>query len=412
MEVAHARLSSPVRNFIVKYADDISFDYADYKPIDANPDKHGFFSVIDRGNDRMQHLALLGRLLLIERADGPTEVRDKLLAEWIDETQTKDGIGNPKFEKEPIAVALLKTLKLTYDIFRSDPAMDEENGVKELNIEYFIISFVMLVRYLRRYYAFLPEHHKHFREFTYEFHHRWKVSSEDDRDILIFSTNRQQSLANLENRDKILRQAFFEYLEKHGIEIKGLDAKRAFNEAERIRVYRKQDGLCQMCLAEGKSQDEAAVSWSAYQTDHILPWIRGGTTTEDNAEFSAEPQCCQRKTIIVVVQKGDRRSGCSAPTPSPPTATPRCPFARACGGLLDDDALRAVDHFVGYFLAAMSGQAVHEEGPVGRGPLKRHSPDRGRTRGGGVPAAPPGPCSPNVGVDRHGAPRPLRPDRS
>ena len=295
MEVAHARLSSPVRNFIVKYADDISFDYADYKPIDANPDKHGFFSVIDRGNDRMQHLALLGRLLLIERADGPTEVRDKLLAEWIDETQTKDGIGNPKFEKEPIAVALLKTLKLTYDIFRSDPAMDEENGVKELNIEYFIISFVMLVRYLRRYYAFLPEHHKHFREFTYEFHHRWKVSSEDDRDILIFSTNRQQSLANLENRDKILRQAFFEYLEKHGIEIKGLDAKRAFNEAERIRVYRKQDGLCQMCLAEGKSQDEAAVSWSAYQTDHILPWIRGGTTTEDNAKFSARATMLSRE---------------------------------------------------------------------------------------------------------------------
>ncbi|MDO8723302.1 MAG: DUF262 domain-containing protein [Syntrophales bacterium] len=284
MEVAHARLSSPIRNFIVKYADDISFDYSAYKPIDNNPGKHRFFRVIDRGNDRMQHLSLLGRLLLIERAGGPTEVRDKVLAEWIDETQTQEGIGNLEFEKDPIAVALLKTLKLFYDVFRTDPAVDEDNGVKELNIEYFIISMVMLVRYLQRHYAFLPDHHKHFREFTYEFHRRWKLHSDDDRDILIFSDNRQQSKADLENRDKILCQAFFEHLEEHGIEIKVLDAKRAFNEAERIRVYRKQEGLCQMCLGVGKSKDKAAVSWSEYQTHHILPWIKGGPTTEDNAQ--------------------------------------------------------------------------------------------------------------------------------
>ena len=308
MEVAHARLSSLVRNFIVKYGDDISFDYSAYKSIDANPDQHKFFHVIDRGNNRMQRLSLLGRLLLIERADGPTEVRDKVLADWIDETQTQEGIGNLEFEKEPIAAALLKTLKLFYDVFRADPAVDEDNGVKELNIEYFIISMVMLVRYLRRNYAFLPEHHKHFRDFTYEFHRRWKLHSDDDRDILIFSDNRQQSLADLENRDKILRQAFFEYLEKHGIEIKGLDSKRAFNEAERIRVYRKQEGLCQMCLGEGKSKDEATVSWGAYQTDHILPWVKGGTTTEDNGASSLPgAQRCKGRAMIANRQKGERR---------------------------------------------------------------------------------------------------------
>ncbi|MBF8300740.1 MAG: hypothetical protein HW394_1110, partial [Acidobacteria bacterium] len=199
----------------------------------------------------MQHLSLLGRLLLIERADGPTEIRDRVLAEWIDETQTQEGIGNLAFERDPVAGALLKTLKLFHEIFRSDPAVDEENGVKELNIEYFIVSMVMLVRYLRHHYAFLPEHHKHFRDFTYEFHRRWKLHSDDDREILIFSDNRQQSLADLEIREKILRQAFFEYLEEHAVEIKGLDSKRAFNEAERIRVYRKQESLCQMCLREG-----------------------------------------------------------------------------------------------------------------------------------------------------------------
>ena len=41
----------------------------------------------------------------------------------------------------------------------------------------------------------------------------------------------------------------------------------------------------------------------------------------------------------------------------------RMPFCTCIrlAGLLDDDALRAVDHLVGHFLAAMGRQAVHEE---------------------------------------------------
>ena len=57
-----------------------------------------------------------------------------------------------------------------------------------------------------------------------------------------------------------------------------------FNEAERIRIYRKQDGLCQICVAKGLSPDEAKVSWSQFQADHIYPWIKGGETSEWNAQ--------------------------------------------------------------------------------------------------------------------------------
>jgi hypothetical protein len=123
MEVAHARLSSLLRNFLVKYADDITFDFAKYQPIDENKDKHQFFEIIDRNNDRMQHLSLLGRLLLIERSDGPTDVRDKILGDWIDETLAPDGIGNLGFETDPIAASLLRTLNVCRDIFRHDPAL-------------------------------------------------------------------------------------------------------------------------------------------------------------------------------------------------------------------------------------------------------------------------------------------------
>jgi hypothetical protein len=284
MEVAHARLSSLLRNFLVKYADDITFDFAKYQPIDENKDKHQFFEIIDRNNDRMQHLSLLGRLLLIEKSDGPTDVRDKVLGDWIDETQSPDGIGNLNFETYPIAASLLRTLNVCRDIFRNDPAMDEGNGVKELKIEYFIISVVMLVRHLRKYYVFGKEQHEIFRRFIVSFHERWRAHHEDDRDILVFSDNRQQSAFDLENRDRVMRQAFFDFLQRENIRMVALDSKRAFNEAERIRIYRTQDGLCQVCLKKGLPHDEARVSWSRYQADHIIAWIKGGRTEDWNGQ--------------------------------------------------------------------------------------------------------------------------------
>jgi hypothetical protein len=284
MEIAHARLSSLVRNFLVKFADDITFDFSKYQPIDENKDKHQFFKIIDRNNDRMQHLSLLGRLLLVERADGPTDVRDKVLGDWIDETQNSEGIGNLSFETDPIASNLLRSLNTCRDIFRDDPALDEENGIKELSIEYFIISIVMLVRHLRKYYAFTKDQYEMFRRFTIKFHERWKAHHEEDRDILVFSDNRQQSAIDLENRERVTRQAFFEFIQGEHIPLLALDSKRAFNEAERIRIYRIQDGLCQACVKAGLPENEARVSWSGYQADHIIPWIKGGRTEGWNGQ--------------------------------------------------------------------------------------------------------------------------------
>jgi 5-methylcytosine-specific restriction endonuclease McrA len=162
--------------------------------------------------------------------------------------------------------------------------VDAESGIRELSIEYFIISMVMLVRHLREYYALPSELFPKMRSFLHEFHARWKEHHEDDRDILLFSDNRQQSKVDLENRDRVLRQAFFEYLEQNKLHLITLDTKRAYNEAEKIRIYRRDEGVCQLCLKEGKPREECVVSWSQYEADHIIAWIKGGQTTEENAQ--------------------------------------------------------------------------------------------------------------------------------
>lgn len=299
MEVAHARLSSLVRNFVVKYGDDYDFDYVNYRPLDQNPHKHPFFTIYDRDNERMQHLSLLARLLLVEIADGPTETRDKQVADLIEDTQDPDGIGNFSYENTPQAKALLRNLQILYAVFKDDPILDDSNGLKEFRIEYFVISIYILLRHLARYYVFGETERKLFREFVLAFHERWKAGRETDNEILVFSDNRQQSKTETEIRDRIIRQAFFEFIADYGHQMITKDEQRAFSEAERIAIYRRDNGLCQMCLAEGKPEREAVVSWSEYEADHVIPHSKGGQTEIFNGQVLCRVHNRRKSAILL-----------------------------------------------------------------------------------------------------------------
>jgi 5-methylcytosine-specific restriction endonuclease McrA len=289
MEIAHARLSSKVRNFLVKYADDITFDYQRYVPIDRNPNKHPFFQIISQDNKRMQHLGLLARMLLIERHGGPTDVRDKVIIDLIDDTQTPDGIGDDSFENDISAKNVLSVLSLYHDLFKGDPMLTDGGTIKELSREYFMLSFFGLLRHVRKAYAINDDVKKHLRSFFDVFYQRWRNVTLDDRDMAQFAENRQQSSYDLRERDLVLRQLFFEYLKEANYEMVAKDTRRAFNEAERIAIYRSAKGLCQACKSEGKSDEEATVPWGEYEADHLMPHSQGGPTSLDNAQL-----LCQR----------------------------------------------------------------------------------------------------------------------
>jgi hypothetical protein len=211
MEVAHARLSSVSRNFIVKYSDDITFDYEDYKPVDQNNNKHKFFEIIDRKNDRMQHLMLMTRFLLIEEADGPTDLNNKAVEEFVDKYKQEDGIGNTSFEDTNLARNVLSNLNTFYDVFKDDPMIDEENGMKEFKREYVIISFYLLLRHLKKYYVFDKKEEEIVNNFLDYFYERWSEKKEEDTDIINFISNRQQSVNNVQIRHRILRLIFCDF---------------------------------------------------------------------------------------------------------------------------------------------------------------------------------------------------------
>jgi hypothetical protein len=286
MEVAHAQLSSKTRNFIVKYADDQTFDYKKYKPVDNNPDKLPFFSLLNVDNDRMKHLQFMARFTMIEVGGGYAELSDRKIEEFINNNKDDNGIGDYSFEETFVAKEVIKTLKTFYEIFKNDPMLDKESGIKELSIEYFIISTYLLIRHLKKFYVIDENMQKHIREFIYYFHDRWKNYDEStDTDMLSFSNRRQQGENDLEIRDRIMRQIFFEYLKNNNIDLIEKDEKRAFSELDRIKIYRRDKGLCQQCLRDGVPEKDAKVSWSNYQADHIFPHSKGGATIIENGEL-------------------------------------------------------------------------------------------------------------------------------
>ena len=284
MEIAHAKLASLSRNFVVKYSDDLSFDFNEYLPQDSNKFKHKFFDILDRDNKRMQNLMLLSRLAMIEEADGYVELKDTALMQFIENHEIPDGIDNYSYENEDSAKRVIANITFLYEMFKSDIIIDADNGVKELKREYLIISLYMLVRHIRKFYVITEDIKTAIYNYFLTFHERWRKGDPEDLDIVVFTSNRQQSLLNIQMRDMIFRQLFFEYCNDNSIEVLSKDSNRAFSEAQRIEIYRRDKGLCQMCINEPKPEKECQVSWSQYQADHVNPHSKGGGTEVENGQ--------------------------------------------------------------------------------------------------------------------------------
>jgi len=284
IESYHSKLGSNVRNFVSLYADDYSFDYDKYEPIEDNKHKHPFFKkILEMENDRMQHLLLLTRFLMVEFADGPTEVgKENFENFFLEKHPLKSKIE--RIDKEFMNLQEVKdclsNLNILADIYKNNPMIDEQNGVKYLRKEYFVLSLYLLLRHLKRYYVFEKQQFKMFDEFSCKFYQRLIKKDESDQDIMVFRDNRQQSKENLETRDRIIRKIFFE--DNKGMVLK--DTKRTFDEFDKIEIYTRDRGICKLCyeqsLKEGLTSEEAEkkakVSWSDYDADHIKPWISGG----------------------------------------------------------------------------------------------------------------------------------------
>jgi hypothetical protein len=64
--------------------------------------------------------------------------------------------------------------------FSDDKMISDENGVKELGREYFILSLYLLLRHLAKYYVFTKDHYEIFKEFVIRFHEKWREKKDEN----------------------------------------------------------------------------------------------------------------------------------------------------------------------------------------------------------------------------------------
>ena len=289
IEKAHAQLTSRARNFLVKYGNDYDFDFDRYEDTNPNPNKLDFLEHSYKGaNNRMQHLELLARFLLLELAGGPTSLQNWNIDALINDTKMEEGgIGNTSFENEKEAKAVRYTLGKLYEVYKDDPHVDENGGVPIFNANagYIILSSYLLLRHVLKHYVYSEEMRLCFREFTYAFFGRVKSYTPDDENARTFAENRQQDHSAVATRDRIVRHEFFKYArEKDQLVFVRKDDQRAFSEEQRIAIYLRDRGICQVCVAEGKPDRECIVPWSEFEADHVLPHSKGGQTLIENGQ--------------------------------------------------------------------------------------------------------------------------------
>lgn len=288
IEKAHARLTSTVRNFLVKYASDYEFDYEQYEEINQNPHKHRFFvETRPTSNVRMQHLTMLGNFLLLETADGPTNLGNAQIANLINETMNNGGLGDLSFEKSDEAKSVLSTLRNFHNLFHDDPLLGSDGraaGAMTLGDEYFTISIFLLLRHLTKYYAYPDEVRICLREFVYSFYERIVAEDPEDTFVQQFVLNNKLGPAAISERDRIIRHEFFIFASRKNFDLSPKDSKRAFSEAERIAIYIRDKGRCANCVRDGKPDQEALVPWHEFEADHVLPHSQGGQTLIENGQ--------------------------------------------------------------------------------------------------------------------------------
>lgn len=292
LEENHSKIYSPVRNYIVKRADDIKFDMDTYSSLDENRDRHDFFSLLSYGNNRLKHLGLLARFILIELAEGPAKVTNHEVTKLFD--CTVDGLNRDEpqrnFEQRTAIQRADEMLDLMYDIYSDEEMMNDDGSVVYFKDEYFIISLYTMVRELKfGDHRFTRSHHETVREFSRDWYNRFENEPTGDDEILRFKQFSQQNVDAVSARHMYLMKAFWE----SDPDITELDSQRGFNHKQRVEIFLRDDRVCDDCLDEEKQkldegEDEsvarssARIDWSDFEADHIVKHAAGGETTVDN----------------------------------------------------------------------------------------------------------------------------------
>jgi hypothetical protein len=235
--------------------------------------EHEFFTRVAFKNSRFTHDLVAAQMLAIELNGGPCHIRDSALNRMYEEQQDFDANGSKAKKVKRVLTYLTSTFPV------KTPELER----------YSVISLFALVSHcLERYVLNGREQELHDWFIGFETYRRaelQKPEEERDSEVIAYkertshSTDAQDSI---QWRHDFLLRKFFESVPD--IQIK--DDQRIFAHEQRLAIYRRDGGLCQLKIRCNGEKCE----WDNWQADHKLPWSKGGKTTVANGVVAC-PAC-------------------------------------------------------------------------------------------------------------------------
>ncbi|MGC0389156.1 hypothetical protein ABIF91_001510 [Bradyrhizobium sp. USDA 241] len=234
--------------------------------------QHKFFESCKFSNSRFTFDQVAAQVVCLEMAGGPTSVRDADLNRMYSENAAFDANGKVAKKVRRVLDYLLRAFP------DKTPELERYNVITlyclastlmetyvHTGTEAAVASWFIGFETERRQQEELDEEHRDSQLVEY-------------RRLTSYSTDGEESIRG---RLETLEKRFFLACP----DIPTIDAIRAFTPEQRLAIYRKDDGCCQIrthCKGE-------KLSWSDWHADHRVPHSKGGKTTVSNGQVACPP---------------------------------------------------------------------------------------------------------------------------
>jgi hypothetical protein len=238
---------------------------------------HAFFQSVGFANSRFNHDLVAAQLVCLELAGEPTNIKNADLNRMYRDNASFDA-------KSPEAKSVHRTLTILAETFP-----DKTPELTRFNV----ISLYCVVSELQQQYAFSfvrPLLRNWFLKFE-ETRRTQEEKAEDSIDAE-WATYKEKISHSTDAADSIRWR--MEFMLRHLLEehptIPRKDNQRSFTFAQRLAVFRRDHGHCQLKI----KCNGAKLSWDDWHCDHMTPWTAGGQTTVENARVACSA-CNQSK---------------------------------------------------------------------------------------------------------------------
>ena len=238
---------------------------------------HQLFDHCKFDNARYTYDLIAAQMIKIELEGGSCNVKNADLNKMYEKNKDFDINGKKAKKVKSVLDFLLKAFP------SKTPELER----------YSTVSLYLLTSYLMEKYAYSGKEEsisKWFIDFeTYRRDQKKLDVDSCDPEILSYhdrTSHSTDSEDSLSMRNKYLLRNYLEY--NPAIELK--DNNRMFAHEQRLAIYRKDKGLCQLKIkCNGGKCD-----WDNWEADHVTPWSKGGKTIVENGQVSC-PACNSSK---------------------------------------------------------------------------------------------------------------------